>query len=298
MKQVSGVQFKPGTSEESLPEYDPAFPCISTRYRMEAGRGAPWHWHSAAELFYIEEGTLEYFTPSGQQVLGKGWGGFLCPNVPHATLAAGDGMQTLHLFDPRLISGGGGGRLEEKFVLPVTSSGAELLVFSPDNGRHALLLDLLRRSFALSAEDPAYELKLHNLLSELWLQLFALTEPAAPGRDGSTSARVRQMLIHVHEHYGEELTAAAIAGAAHVSERTCYALFRSALHTTPMGYVRAYRLRKACELLALDEGSMTEIGQLCGLGSGSRFARVFREEMGVTPLKYRKQLQKERKQPL
>ncbi|HJC20945.1 MAG TPA: helix-turn-helix domain-containing protein [Candidatus Butyricicoccus avicola] len=44
-----------------------------------------------------------------------------------------------------------------------------------------------------------------------------------------------------------------------------------------------FRLQAACRLL--EEGYMpvTEIGQLCGLGSGSYFGKVFREAFRCTP---------------
>ena len=56
-----------------------------------------------------------------------------------------------------------------------------------------------------------------------------------------------------------------------------------------MDYVRSYRLGRARELLAGGEMSMTGIAQACGLGTGSYFAKLFREETGLSPLDYRKQ---------
>ena len=97
------------------------------------------------------------------------------------------------------------------------------------------------------------------------------------------------MMVYIHEHYGEKLTVTSIAGAAHISERTCYALFKNHLRTTPAEYVTGYRLRIACELLRQTEFSITDIASGCALGSSSYFSQLFRRATGLTPLEYRKQ---------
>ena len=60
MKEVRTVIFKGSTREELLPDFDPAFPLITTAYPLSSAQGAPWHWHTAVELFYMDHGTLEY----------------------------------------------------------------------------------------------------------------------------------------------------------------------------------------------------------------------------------------------
>ena len=281
MIEVSRVDFIPGSREERLPEYGGAFPCVTTCCSAWENGIAPWHWHGAVELFYMESGGLEYTTPGCRKTFRAGMGGFLKSNVPHSsrTLCGGE-RQLLHLFDPVLISGERGSRIEEKYVLPLMTDGEELMCFSPEGEDHAAVLGLLKASFLISPAEPGYELKLRGLLSEIWLELLRLADTPAEGGSGAgLSDRVRQMLIFIHENYGEKISAADIAAAAHISEH---------LHTRPMVYLRQYRLRRACEMLLGGDSSVTEIGQRCGLGSGSYFARCFRDEFGISPLGYRK----------
>lgn len=47
----------------------------------------PWHWHEEVELFYIENGVLEYDIPKGRIVFPKGSGGLVNSNVLHMTKA-------------------------------------------------------------------------------------------------------------------------------------------------------------------------------------------------------------------
>lgn len=296
MKQVSTVEFKPGTREELLPDFDTAFPLITSCCDLTQSSGAPWHWHKAVELFYIESGTLKYETPAARQVFTAGSGGFVNSNVLHSTYtdpgAHSQNCQLLHLFDPVLIAGDQGSRIEAQYVLPLTAAPqAELLALMPDDPAHQPLLELLRRSFSLPPETPGYELHLRSLLSEIWLGLLELAKPPSTHSHGISRAsqQLKDMMVFIHEHCREKLTVTDIAGAAHISERTCYSLFKSHLRTTPLKYLTDHRLRMACELLCQTEFSVTDIASCCALGSSSYFSHLFRRSTGVTPLKYRKQ---------
>lgn len=290
MKQVSTVEFKPGTKEELLPNYSADFPCITTCYVPRAGDTAPWHWHTAVELFYIEEGCLEYVTPSARFFFPAGSGGFLNTNVLHMTRAQGTARQVMHLFDPSLIAGHQGSRIEGAYVLPLTTaSQVDLIPLYPEDPAQAELLALLCRSFRLSPGEPGYELHIRAALSELWLGLLNTAAPRLGEKQHAprVSERLKLMMVYVHDHYGERLSVTDLADAACVSERTCFNLFKNYLHTTPVEYINSYRLRMACQMLTQTEESVTAICAACGLGSSSYFAARFRQVMGASPLEYR-----------
>lgn len=295
MKNVDKVEFKPGSKEELLPDFDAAFPCIATCTGLREGVSAPWHWHKAAELFYMESGSLEYITPSSQHLFPAGTGGFININVPHMTRAynvTSSDRQLLHLFDPALIAGHPGSRIEQKYVLPLTSSAqAEIIALDPEDPRQAELLELLKGSFTLSEQDPGYELRIRSVLSQIWLGLLETARPQleSKAKTDKASDQIKQMMVYVHEHYAEKISISQLAGAACISERSCFELFRSRLHTSPLEYIQSYRLRMACRMLAQTDEPITAVGSACGLGSSSYFGKVFREQMGCTPLEYRRQ---------
>lgn len=58
---------------------------------------------------------------------------------------------------------------------------------------------------------------------------------------------------------------------------------------TPRDYLRALRLDRAKALLMTTSASMTEIALASGFGDSAYFARVFREETGITPSHFRTQ---------
>ena len=224
MQKVGKLEYKSGTREEALPGFDPAFPCITSCYEIQSGEAMPWHWHPAVELFYIAEGTLEYITPTQRRVFTAGSGGILMPNIPHMTQGIRTGpedVQLLHLFEPVLISGQPGSRVEEKYVLPLVT-GAELIGLDPEDRTHSLLLDRLRESFRLSPEEPGYELLLRDALSRIWLSFLSMAPGQRDSRSQHTSELIRQMMVCIHDRYREKLSVEEIARSVHISQRLCY----------------------------------------------------------------------------
>lgn len=296
MKNIHKVEFKPGTKEELLPDFSPAFPCVTSCVEIDRhiGKTAPWHWHRAVELFYIESGgALEYNTPSHVMAFPAGSGGFVNSNVLHMTRPyAGqrDNRQLLHIFDPSFISGGQGTRMEQRYVLPlISASQVEILPLFPEDPAQAEILELIRRSFQLDEGEPGYELRLRALLSEIWLRLLEVARPmlGASSRSSKENGQVKQMMIYIREHLGEKIAIGDLAAAAFVSERACFRLFQQYLHMTPAEYIRSCRLQTACRMLAATGEPVTEIASVCGLGSSSYFGKIFREAFGCTPLQYR-----------
>lgn len=64
--------------------------------------------------------------------------------------------------------------------------------------------------------------------------------------------------------------------------------FKQCLGITFSKYLRAYRLKKAVELLLGSNESVHMIAQQVGFDNGSYFTKVFKQEKGVTPAEYRK----------
>ena len=95
------------------------------------------------------------------------------------------------------------------------------------------------------------------------------------------------MLRFVEEHYAEELTVERIADSVALSESACLRSFRQLLGTTPIQYVKQYRIEKAAGLLLTTRLRTGEIGAECGFTDLSYFTKTFREIKHCTPREYR-----------
>ena len=94
------------------------------------------------------------------------------------------------------------------------------------------------------------------------------------------------MLSCIHSHYGSELSTAAIAASASVSESECLRCFRSTIGTTPIQYLKQYRIQQAAHLLKETPEKVSEIASRCGFSDGQYFSKVFKKTLEITPIEY------------
>ena len=116
----------------------------------------------------------------------------------------------------------------------------------------AEILREMRQAFTISDTEWGYEFRLRRQLTDIWLKLFQLARPAMRGKRSSTSGdeKVKSMMAHIHDHFRESISVDQLAEIVHVSKRVCFRLFQDHLHMTPVEYMRSYRLREACQMLA------------------------------------------------
>lgn len=297
MKKIQSIELDESSKEELLPGFEPDFPYIATCAELSKYSEpiVPWHWHRTVELFYMESGTLEYTTPHGKWTFPAGSGGMVNSNILHSTSFRAmdrENVQLLHLFDPAFLAGEHGSRMETKYILPLTTAPCvELIPLCPADPAQAQILEKIRQAFELSEQEWGYEFRLREALTHIWLELFQLARPAMAqgGTNRDPDEKIKMLMVYIHEHYREPICVEDLARTAHISKRACFRLFQENLHMTPVEYIRGFRLRKACQMLAHTNGSITQIAYLCGLGSSSYFGKLFRQVYGRTPMEYRKQ---------
>lgn len=296
MLEIRSMNVHPDTKEELLPEFHEDFPYIMTTplFSYVEKNLTRWHWHNALELFYIEKGSLTYYTPSGKFVFTEGCGGLVNSNILHMTKTISDPddtIQYLHIFDPVFLSGCAGNLIDQKYISCLTmQTTCDIIKLTPKNPSDQLLLEKIRDSFSLSQDAFGFELKIRNILSDIWIDLIDKLKKSA--KTSAISAkhndRIKQMLSFIFEHYSKSVSIHEIAQAGFCSDRECYRIFQNCLHMTPNEYLMNYRLQKACDRLQNTNDSITNISHFCGFGNSSYFGRVFKEHLGCTPSRYRK----------
>ena len=72
-----------------------------------------------------------------------------------------------------------------------------------------------------------------------------------------------------------------------VSPSTLRRIMLSAYYKTPIKYITEVRIKKAKNMLAYDNFSVNEIAEKCGFSSSHYFSRIFKKEVGLSPLEYK-----------
>ena len=226
---------------------------------------------------------------------GAGSAGFVNAGVYHMTRATDEGtgtVQLCHIFRPILLEDVGG-RIAERCVRPlVEARRVELLSWDAGSPQDARALDLFRESFELRPVDGAtYEMRLRALISEIWALAFEKARPLMG--DGPAAhpthrdLRFEKTRDFVHEHYAEAIGVADIAAAGCTSTRDCFRSFKDYVGMGPAQYVREYRVRQSCRLLAHTSRTVESVALSCGFSSAAQFSQTFRTIMGSAPSAYR-----------
>lgn len=98
---------------------------------------------------------------------------------------------------------------------------------------------------------------------------------------------VRDVVDHVTGHLDADLSAAALAATAGVSERHLTRLFLEHLDQAPGRYVRRARTEAAAQLLTSTSLPMTRVAARCGFHSAETLRQAFTAQYGTSPSHYR-----------
>jgi AraC-like DNA-binding protein/ABC-type sugar transport system substrate-binding protein len=99
---------------------------------------------------------------------------------------------------------------------------------------------------------------------------------------------VRKAMAYLHEHYMEPISLEETARHVSVSKEYLARCFRHEMGVPLVKYLNRYRVRQAKTLLQKGEHNLTEIALETGFASSAYFSRVFRQEVGMSPRKYKK----------
>lgn len=294
------------TLQETIELSNKAFPhalCF-TNLMSYHEKYVSWHWHPEVEFQWILRGTVELSTSNCTYSLEAGDGAFVNSNVLHTLHPiSGESPTALtQLFDVRLISGGPGSLIWQKYVRPIIENkNIEIVPFRPDKANQRTILDFLRSSYDMAEkEDYGYEIEVRNALSSVWLLMCKeLEEDLSVSRISRKhdEERIKSMLLYIQKNYTQKIELDEIAAAAHISKRECLRCFRNSLDTTPFTYLLDYRIHAAAKLLRETDQSVTEIAYGTGFSSVSYFSKKFRSIMECTPLAYRKAAEHAKKTP-
>ncbi len=262
-----------------------------------------YHWHDDFEFGYVLQGEAECYIHQKQ---GK---------QEYTILRTGDGMfvnsRSLHKMRqtvpgtvmPNFVVSANFFALPpmreawQRNLLPIIRSPIAGLYLMSDSEKDRALLHIIKKIQHLPSDETGYELYCIELLCRLWRQLLIRvlqTEQPIPTSktERLQEERLRLMLSYIHAHYNENIAAEQTAQAAGISRSECFRCFRDVIGMSPSAYLCQYRLSQAARLLSNTDMELSDICYSCGFRSTSYFGKVFRENCGISPGRYRESAKK------
>lgn len=102
---------------------------------------------------------------------------------------------------------------------------------------------------------------------------------------------------YILDHFQEEIRLETVANAVHLSPSYFSTLFKKTTGCSFAKYLTKVRIAKARELLENTELSITDIALQVGFNDSAYFTAVFKRDVGLTPLVYRKLARKQASRP-
>jgi len=255
----------------------------------ETPSGQVGHFHDCHQIIYIAEGSAYVCVGNDRSLANAGSLVLVSRYERHAievvspvykryTLEISHDMQNVSGEDYSLLS-----------VLVNRAAGFRHVVdmgpCSEDAER--ILLKMMQES---ASDLPMRGEMLGTLLKLLLLLVYRLA-PEVYTVNCSTDAVdvVRKIQRRFEQFYQEPYVLQDLAQEYHISSSHLSHLYKQVTGYSPMAYLRACRVSAAKRYLAESNMSIKEVVHRCGFSDESNFCRIFRQDAGLTPTRFRNQ---------
>ena len=160
--------------------------------------------------------------------------------------------------------------------------------FSKTHDFLKIIQTAIREFYIFDTYTPMY---LNALFGEVLILLLrgenALPKSPEPRQEPGDLLAVATGYMDTHAE--ELITVREVADFVKLSYSTFFRLFKSCYGISPVAYLKELKIRRACDLLASGDLSVTAIAERLGYSSPYNFSRAFRENIGVSPSAWKRE---------
>lgn len=255
------------------------------------------HWHGEMEIDFVKSGNAVFKIGEETVTVNEGNAIIINANRIHSIIPSGDEKLIIVsvLFSPDYIFGSDESFVATKYREPVGNNyDFPYMLVLKDRYTHKtgiecinqILNDNLHKSYG-------YELITKSNLCKLWIWLLSIKDENAKKKSATLiidEDRVKQGIMYIHEHYGENLTLETLADNVNLSKSECCRCFKRAADLTPFEYIMKHRIYVAAMKMQRGEKvteSINDLAVAVGFNNASYFNKVFKKYMDITPTRYR-----------
>ncbi|WP_207696245.1 hypothetical protein DOK67_0002022 [Enterococcus sp. DIV0212c] len=258
------------------------------------------HWHKEIEIIYSIRGTVNIGVGDEIVHVSEGELYFFASGEPHYFLASPDSERIVYQFDLNIF---------DEINLK-SADDCSLIELFETREKHSskwsksLVLDMktvLQQLFEeYTNNNQGKNYALFSLLFQLVTTFYRrLPQTQTEVKKGAKSSTIKykenlehldKIFTYVENHYEESITLEEIAKYSGFSSYYFTRFFKANTGTTFMSFLTEYRINQAKFILANEKVPMIEVAEKSGFASVKTFHHVFKEQVGISPLKYQKSI--------
>ncbi len=276
------TSFLFGTSEQEL-HY--------VLLQKKATESFPLHWHDEIEISFVLSGELSLMLDGEDLAVKAGDVLFINSGDSHYFRPSDAEVITI-IFSPDLLSGTAG---SDSIISGVRERLGRLSKTTEHWNAEAKeeLISYIKELSALSKESFSYELMVRSIVFRIVAMITdetynPLSEKTSISEQSKVRDRIAAVFSYIEAHYKDSISLPDAAEASGYVPTYFSRVFKSCTGMTFYDYLTIFRIRKAEIALVSTSSSIQSIATEAGFSSVKTFDRVFKEQTGISPLKFRK----------
>jgi len=259
-----------------------AFIEITQKIEKAAWSMPDLHSHSHYELYFLEQGERSFFIDSTLYLIKPNTVVLVAPYVMHKTEGGPFSRIIVDFADSFFDSD------EEKIL----SELGDICVFPLDNDKGAIIHQIMS---TMLEEENNHNRNNHNAIKLFvktvigYLYLFKETADNAQKVSGNGNIRPQtlNMIKYINDNCKKKLTIEEIAKEFSVSESCLAKSFKKETGYNIGEFILNARINEAKLLLSSTATPINEVSELLGFSSANYFGLIFKQKVGMSPIKYR-----------
>lgn len=255
------------------------------------------HWHHELELFYLEQGQLDFIIEDQTLILSAGDSIYIPPHLLHSAsqrVNKGCSFRAI-VFSPEILTNAlQYPEAPNLFNFKHFSGSHNVIHIKPDSESNIEIIGIIKHLCSFYKKDPKESsLEIIGNILILWQKLYNtyLSIAVSGSQSDKLVTQLQTSIYYIQENYNTAISLNELAETCHLSRGYYCKTFKSLYGITPFEFLNRYRIKKACSYLAHTDMTIIEIMYTIGMNNLSYFNRQFKRYMGITPTIYKKSLQ-------
>ncbi len=255
------------------------------------------HWHKEMEIIFVKEGIARVSVNNKVIYGNKGDLIFIEKDAVHFIEGHIDNQSILSyqtlVFDLMLFEFKTNSFCQSHLISPLMKKEIKIrnLIKTTDLNYDNIIALYLKILSTYKSKEEFYQIKIIYLFYELFYELSKGHHIIHIDKSINKNVKaVKACIAYIDKNYKEHIDIDTLSKATNFSQGYLMHLFKNYTGETMITYIQSVRIDKAKEMLSSTNETIDEIAYLTGFENTSYFIKCFKRKTGLTPLKYRKEI--------